>query len=135
MKIIEYLLQKNCLINIPGADYVTPLHQAASLDNIDIVNLLLKYGANKNMVDYNGLKPEDCTKSQAIKEVLVHHNTKNLERKMFEVFLPGKVSLYCHSIDEQLKTKLADCKNIQVNNLKFINEVLIACKNLIPFRW
>lgn len=124
VSIVEYLLKQKCLVNIPGPDYTTPLHQAASLNHTQIVKLLLSYGANKELTDFNGLKPEDCTSNKAVKDVLKAQNSP--EGHIFKVFLPEKVVVYCHSVDEEMKRKLEVCNHIELVNKTDINKTKLT---------
>lgn len=124
VNIVEYLLKQKCLVNIPGPEYTTPLHQATSLNCIQIVKLLLSYGANKNLTDFNGLKPEECTRNKAVKDVFKTQNSP--EGNIFKVFLPQKVVVYCHSVDEEIKRKLESCNHIQVVNKADINKTKLT---------
>jgi ankyrin repeat protein len=55
---IETLIKENnYLINQRNSDYNTPLMIAASTNNIKIVELLLKYGANPNINNYSNRTP------------------------------------------------------------------------------
>ncbi|KAL1514247.1 hypothetical protein ABEB36_003534 [Hypothenemus hampei] len=132
-EIIKLLLENHCLTDVPGPDYETPLHQAASLNHIDTVELLLKYGANNNMINSTGLKPEDLTEDSNIKSILKSHVVKRNYGKFFDIYLPGKMVLYCHSIDNNIKHKLKECKEIQVAynyNLRFKLIVLQVVEKL-----
>lgn len=112
-EIVQFLLENKCLLDIPGPDYLTPLHKAVILNNADIVGLLLKHGADVDWFDYRGLKPEDyCENNKSSKEMF--KLPEEMYPKVFNVFLPGTVSLYCHSIDDAIKSKLERCKNINV---------------------
>ncbi|KAH1015555.1 hypothetical protein HUJ05_013263 [Dendroctonus ponderosae] len=122
-EIVQYLLENNCLLDIPGPDYLTPLHKAVILNNADIVSILLKHGADVHGFDYRGLKPEDyCENSKSFNEMF--KSPEEIYPKVFNVFLPGKVSLYCHSIDEAIKAKLEGCKHINVVNKVDTKKVL-----------
>ena len=48
------------------------LHLASKCDNIELVMLALKYGADPNVSDKKGRKPAELTKSERIKEILKH---------------------------------------------------------------
>lgn len=125
VNIVEYLLKQKCLVNIPGPEYTTPLHQAASLNHTQIVKLLLSYGADKNLTDFNGLKPEDCTSNKAVRNVLKAHNSPE-GGHIFKVFLPQKVVVYCHSVDDEIKRKLEVCNHIEVVNKEEINKTKLT---------
>ncbi|XP_066245862.1 BRCA1-associated RING domain protein 1-like [Euwallacea similis] len=116
LEIIEYLLKQHCLVNIPALYFETPLHQAVSLNNIEIVKLLLKYGADVTLKDYSGKTPIENTTDENIKELLRLSSDSAKTPKLFNVFLPFKVSVYCHSIDEHAKQKLKNCKDIQIQD-------------------
>ncbi|XP_060536113.1 BRCA1-associated RING domain protein 1-like [Cylas formicarius] len=113
IEIVQILLHSGCLVNVPGADYITPLHQAVSLGNVDIIKLLLSYGADTNALDCNGLRPTDYPQQEGIK-ILLKNQIMMIRTRIYELFLPNNIVLYCHSIDEEYKKKLKSCCNVTI---------------------
>lgn len=68
------------LINSSDIDQRTPLHYACINDNLELVKILLYYGADDTIYDKNNQKPIDLTHSEKIKLCLFTHN-KNIESK------------------------------------------------------
>ena len=54
LECVELLLKNGALVDVPGSLYTTPLHKAVSLGFYQIVDVLLRYGANKEIIDFNG---------------------------------------------------------------------------------
>ena len=57
LKIVEYLIGKNVNINAADKDYFTALHAAAMKCNIEIMEILLKAGADVNAKNVFGNNP------------------------------------------------------------------------------
>lgn len=56
-KVVELLLKKGASANFLREDGTTALHYAVSYCDIDLVNLLIKYGADVNVENINGWTP------------------------------------------------------------------------------
>lgn len=54
---MKLLLEAGALPSIPGLEYTTPLHKAVITGNAEVVQLLLKYGADRETLDYWDRKP------------------------------------------------------------------------------
>jgi ankyrin repeat protein len=60
--IIEFLIDKGANINSQNKKLNTPLHYALSYQNYDIADLLLRFGADENIKNIDGLTPYQCLK-------------------------------------------------------------------------
>ncbi|KAK9891273.1 hypothetical protein WA026_013584 [Henosepilachna vigintioctopunctata] len=110
--VVTELLDKGALINSPGEFYITPLHKAVIIENPDLIKLLVEYGADKEAIDFYGRKPIDCTKRRDLLNVI--NNTEVKKNVEICVYLPNKVVAYCHSIDDEYKSKIASVKDVTV---------------------
>ena len=52
------LLSAGAIVNVPGFDFTTPLHAATHRNNLSLVQLLLKFGADPLARDISGRFPE-----------------------------------------------------------------------------
>lgn len=57
MEGVEILLKNGAVCDVPGMDYITPLHKACLNQNENIIKLLIAYGANVNITDSMGMRP------------------------------------------------------------------------------
>ena len=57
-KITLELLSAGAIVNVPGFDFTTPLHVATHHNNLPIIKLLLKFGADPTARDISGRCPE-----------------------------------------------------------------------------
>ena len=72
--VVKFLLDKGAKVDIPDEDMWTPLHFASSCDgNIEIVRLLLKFGADVFRKTHGGNTPYTLSKNEEIKELLQEH--------------------------------------------------------------
>lgn len=55
--ITELLLKYGAMVNVPGCDNITPLHEAVLSNKLDIVKLLVMYGADAEARDVSGKTP------------------------------------------------------------------------------
>lgn len=60
IEIIKYLIHKGADINARNLDLNTPLHVALIFKNFEIVDLLIKNGANEQAINIHGLSPWQC---------------------------------------------------------------------------
>lgn len=70
--LIKQLLQKNIDINSQNYNGDTPLHLACTVDNINIVKLLLQYDAKVDIYNNKGQLPIDMTANSKIREILIN---------------------------------------------------------------
>jgi ankyrin repeat protein len=56
--IAELLLKYGAMVNVPGCDNITPLHEAVLNNKLEAVKLLLMYGADPEACDANGRTPK-----------------------------------------------------------------------------
>lgn len=61
--IIEFLIKKGCDINIQNHFGNTALHIAFMINNFQVINLLINYNANQNILNNQGLNPWECWKN------------------------------------------------------------------------
>lgn len=54
---MEILLKNGAVVDVPGMDYTTPLHKACMKQNVEIIKLLLDYGARIDCSDCLGAQP------------------------------------------------------------------------------
>ena len=73
-------------INSTNVNNATPLHRAIKGNNINIITFLLNKGANYNIKDINGKRPEDIAIND-IKTLLI---TKRLEDESYTLLLKEK---------------------------------------------
>lgn len=112
VEIVDILLKSGALVNIPGGEYATPLHKAVTLEHISIIQLLLKYRAEKEVIDYFGKKPMECTRSEKIKNIFSENIT--YIDKTEELFYRKKINVYFYYIEESYKQKLTRSKLVRV---------------------
>jgi ankyrin repeat protein len=55
--IVALLLKYGAMVNVPGCDNITPLHEAVLNNKLDIVKLLVMYGADAEARDVRGKTP------------------------------------------------------------------------------
>lgn len=55
--ITELLLKYGAMVNVPGCHNITPLHEAVLNNRLDIVKLLVMYGADAEARDVSGKTP------------------------------------------------------------------------------
>ncbi|XP_045467946.1 BRCA1-associated RING domain protein 1-like [Harmonia axyridis] len=111
--IIKELLSNGALINSPGEFYVTPLHKAVIMENVEVVKLLIENGADKEIIDFNGRKPIDCTKRQDLLDAINYEINEAAIQKP-TVFLTNKIVVYCHSVDETYIDKFSLLENLKI---------------------
>ena len=58
--ITDFLCQQHCELNIQNYKGNTALHYAIGNLFFDIVDILISFGANEEILNYNGLRPWDC---------------------------------------------------------------------------
>ena len=80
-EIVKLLLDNGADIEIKAKnkDKATPLHWAAFFQQEDMVSLLIKFGANVNSLDANGLTPLD---SATYVKLTVMNDARKLEKTM-----------------------------------------------------
>ena len=61
--IIEFLIKKGCDIDIQNHFGNTALHIAFMINNFQVINLLINYNANQNILNNQGLNPWECWKN------------------------------------------------------------------------
>lgn len=112
IEIINELLANGALINSPGEFYVTPLHKAVIMENLAIIKLLVEKGADKELIDFYGRKPIDCTKREDLLNAL--SVGKSEQMILPQVYIRNDIIAYCHSIDEEYKSKFQSLKNLKI---------------------
>lgn len=112
VEIVETLLRNGALVSIPGEEYVTPLHKAVTVGNVKMIELLLKYKADKERIDYLGRKPLDCTLNESIKNMFTENIT--YIDKVEELFCRKKINVYFYYIEEEYKQKLSKSKFVSI---------------------
>ena len=85
--IIMLLTEFDANINCSNKNRSTPLHRCARGGSIDIVKLLLDKGANYNLKDITGKRPEDITDKDDIRSLLI---SKRIEDESFTMLLKHK---------------------------------------------
>jgi ankyrin repeat protein len=68
--IIQELLKSGVNVNTTGEFEQTPLHLAVSCNNLEIVKLLLKFGADSNIVDERNLRPIDYAMDEKNEKII-----------------------------------------------------------------
>lgn len=112
LEIVDVLLKNGALVNIPGGDYVTPLHKAVTLENISLIELLLKYKAEREMIDHFGKKPMECSRNEKIKNIF--NDVTTYIEKPEELFCRKKISVYFYYIEDSYKQKLTKSKLVRI---------------------
>lgn len=84
--VVEKLLQLPGIdVNMRDRDGNTPLLLAVTLDNGELVELLLKHGANPNIVNNNGKTPLSVTQSQQVIDLLEGYGAREATRIVEEI--------------------------------------------------
>jgi ankyrin repeat protein len=73
------LLEHGAKVNVPGDIGWTPLHRAASYDNVQLVRLLLEHGADVNARDRSGKTPSQLATQQEVVEVLSEYGVESVK--------------------------------------------------------
>lgn len=94
---IDYLFEQKFSIAMPSPKYITALGFAVSLNSLEAVNILLKYGANANTCHPNVFSPIHCVFS-----VIDYEFERGDENyKMLELLTNNRVDInYCRSFEE-----------------------------------
>lgn len=114
LEIVQCLLESGALVDAMGEDYTTPLHKAAILNNKTIIELLLKYGASKDVCDYFGKKPIDYVDDHDMRKVF--DTDFNIVNRVQELFCCKKIVAYCYHIENEFKEKLMGLKKVKIEN-------------------
>lgn len=114
MEIVDALLKNGALIDIMGEEYATPLHKAVLIKNKSIIELLLRYGATKDICDYFGKKPQDYIEDLEIMKIFKTH-CETIDT-IQEIFFSKKISAYCYHIQDEYIDKLKNLKNVKIEN-------------------
>ncbi|XP_008217567.1 uncharacterized protein LOC103318096 [Nasonia vitripennis] len=69
-EVVEYLVNLNVDVNVPGVDNVTPVHMAASEGYSDLLRLFLEHNGNVNVEDVNESTPLHAAVDQDVLEVV-----------------------------------------------------------------
>lgn len=107
-EIVELLIRQGALLDIPGGEYTTPLHKAATLENEDIVKLLLRYGAGKENIDYFGKKPIECSTNENVRNLFKQDIP--VEDHTHVILVEKKIVAYCYYVETTYVDKLKDAK-------------------------
>lgn len=67
---MQLLLQHGADVNLPGLNNTTPLHDAVHNERLDVVKVLLEWGADLQAVDRFGHRPCDVAESAVMRELL-----------------------------------------------------------------
>lgn len=119
--ICEYLINKGVPVNEIQHTGNTALHYAANYGQLEVVKLLLNYGANTNIKNYFGHLPKDEAITEEIKNLLNEFesdpimklyqllNSKNISKKLIDISHKGKIiakKILCklHNLPEQYKS-------------------------------
>lgn len=85
--IVEFLLQKNCEVDSKNIDKETPLIDAVENGHVEVVKLLLKYGANPRQGNAKGDEPyelvqhEDENSYQEIRKLITEAKSSDTRRR------------------------------------------------------
>jgi len=112
--ILMLLTDFDANINCMNKNKATPLHRATYNNNEDIVKLLLSKGANYNLKDITGKKPEDIA-NNSIKKLLIN---KRLEDESFTMKLKVKHNEQDILWDENQKI----LKELELENTKALRK-------------
>ncbi|KAJ8934136.1 hypothetical protein NQ314_013595 [Rhamnusium bicolor] len=112
IEIVETLLKHGALTDIPGEEYITPLHKSVIREDDQLIRLLLRYDADRELIDYFGKKPIDYTRNEKIKSILSEDIITTQRNK--EIFCRKKISAYFYYVDEDYKEKLNKSKLAKV---------------------
>ena len=88
--IVEFLLQKGCEVDTKNIDKETPLIDAVENGHVQVVRLLLEYGANPRLGNAEGEEPyelvdqEDRSSYQAIRKLIAEAKAKDPKRRESE---------------------------------------------------
>ena len=73
VKLVEYLVETGVNINHQDEDGWTPLHLASLLEDIDVIESLLKNGAQNDILSYEGELPCEVTESEEVEAFLQNY--------------------------------------------------------------
>lgn len=114
LEITELLLEHGALIDVLGAEYTTPLHKAAMLNSKELIELLLKYAALKNVCDYFGKKPIDYLDDQDIKPIF--ETDYKITDRIEELFCSKNIVAYLYYIEKEFIDKLKGFHKARIEN-------------------
>lgn len=101
--LIEILLSKDDdIVNVEDDDGQTPLHWAARLNHLEVIQTLIKNNADKNILDSKGDKPID---------ILKRNNPQMEEAELEAIFEPSQQPVEDSEEGEEVKTKEDDADN------------------------
>ncbi|XP_053402655.1 ankyrin repeat domain-containing protein 27-like [Mercenaria mercenaria] len=116
--------QHSSTINLGNINGNTSLHHAVCTENVDVIGVLLKYGANPNALNKHNKSPLHMTKNPVILEML-SKKSKELHSKLSSV--PKSVSAPEHLKDnhlqqgnDKLRTMATDIEQPQLDTLQQI---------------
>ncbi|PCI73851.1 hypothetical protein COB28_03185 [Candidatus Dependentiae bacterium] len=75
---LEHLVGLRFLLNIPGASGYTPLHTAASINDVISFDLLISAGADRHVINEDGLTPYALAYKEDKKEILEYYRKNKL---------------------------------------------------------
>ncbi|GJQ74082.1 hypothetical protein Trydic_g19004 [Trypoxylus dichotomus] len=110
---IKLLLKNRALIDIPGAFYMTPLHEAISCNVGSIAELLINYGADKNAMDKAGDTPMNYISDK--ENLKYYENITPKKSYTPKVFVDKEIVVYSKSLSEQKISSLSKY------GVKFVN--------------
>nr|XP_023014698.1 BRCA1-associated RING domain protein 1-like [Leptinotarsa decemlineata] len=87
-----------------GEEYTTPLHKATVSQKMNLIILLLKYGADKEMIDIFGKTPIDYAKTETVQNILKEHYHPIERTEM--LCCNKKMVAYCYYIEQDYRDKL-----------------------------
>lgn len=118
INIVEDLISRGVDVNTRNS--VTgwaPLHWACKNGFVDVVALLLKHHADKNISSVSGETPTSLCSNQQILELLNSNNQPNLNESMIQQFMPKSIkNELSTNIEPVHQTGVHTCYEVKNNN-------------------
>jgi ankyrin repeat protein len=101
---IKEVIRQSTNVNITDENGMAPIMYACQLNSIELVNLLLQKGADKNIKNNNGKRAKDFTNNKEIRELLLNyifktHNPQKLVKLLTNFTIDKPIKYTTHTWD------------------------------------